>query len=239
MDLDEVRAAFARAGAFGEKIQRFRAERIAKLLAGEGPVTLDGNAIVVLHMIPFSAFDLGRPFVHFSGEEGRRWVYQPLYAQGWDFRYNADGLLSVFPHGRELSTSYLQVFRKGMLEFADTGLLLAPERQIPASEFERSVHNAIQRGLKLLADDGATFPVSILLSLLGVRGYSMAWQPMLPLREPTTIEREVVTAPDILVENPTPDLPTALRPVFDVVWNAAGLAGSHHYDREGNWRYRE
>ncbi len=49
MDVPEIRSAFTLAETTLEKINRFRLERLANILAGETPVTTGGKAIIVLH----------------------------------------------------------------------------------------------------------------------------------------------------------------------------------------------
>ena len=41
--------------------------------------------------------------------------------------------------------------------------------------------------------------------------------------------------PDVLIEDYDCDVPAALRPVFDALWNAAGYERSLNYDENGCW----
>lgn len=50
------------------------------------------------------------------------------------------------------------------------------------------------------------------------------------------IDRDVVVVPDVVLESEPNDLPRALRPMFDAVWNACGLRESENYDQDGYWR---
>ncbi len=49
------------------------------------------------------------------------------------------------------------------------------------------------------------------------------------------IDRPVLVLPDVLIEDYTVNVPTALRPIFDAVWNATGFDRSFNYDEAGNW----
>jgi hypothetical protein len=50
-----------------------------------------------------------------------------------------------------------------------------------------------------------------------------------------TFREDVVALPDFLIESDSADVPRALKPVFDMVWNAFGHAKSGKYDAAGNW----
>ncbi len=111
LDVFELRAAFTSSEAVQEKVRKFRLERLAKIIADEGPIQLQGKSKIVLHLIPLNSFasttsyDLD-PLAKDAGS------LQPIYAGGWDHRYNLDGLLSYCQSDRKLSAeSYLQIFR--------------------------------------------------------------------------------------------------------------------------------
>jgi hypothetical protein len=57
-------------------------------------------------------------------------------------------------------------------------------------------------------------------------------------RGDSTIDRDMLLLPDVLIETYTPDMPTLLRPLFDAVWNAAGWERSINYDEKGKWTLR-
>ena len=54
LDVAEIRAAFALSEALPEKIRGFRADRLAKIIAGETPLPLKEGRMAVLHMLPIS-----------------------------------------------------------------------------------------------------------------------------------------------------------------------------------------
>jgi hypothetical protein len=68
-----------------------------------------------------------------------------------------------------------------------------------------------------------------------MRGISMAVNP----RETTGFERPFAESemlvPEAVLETFDDDLGSILKPLFDVVWNAAGYPASLNFDREGNW----
>jgi hypothetical protein len=49
------------------------------------------------------------------------------------------------------------------------------------------------------------------------------------------IEKENLLLPDALIESFDVDLRQALRPLFEMIWNACGLPYSLNYDDQGQW----
>jgi hypothetical protein len=64
-NVDELRTMFAFAPELAERMRNFRLDRIARIAAGDTPVPLMDDCRLVLHVIPFSQFDL-RPRLSLS-----------------------------------------------------------------------------------------------------------------------------------------------------------------------------
>jgi hypothetical protein len=48
--------------------------------------------------------------------------------------------------------------------------------------------------------------------------------------------REIAALPEIYVDSFDVDVPTIMRPVFNMLWNAFGLLRCDVYDDQGKWR---
>ena len=48
-------------------------------------------------------------------------------------------------------------------------------------------------------------------------------------------DRSVVIIPDVVVDDLNIESHKILKPIFDLVWNAAGIQGSWNFDAQGNW----
>lgn len=59
LDVHEIRAAFLGGAEHGDRARRFRDERMARIQAGDAPITLKQSRAVVVHLIPASAFAPG------------------------------------------------------------------------------------------------------------------------------------------------------------------------------------
>jgi hypothetical protein len=57
-DVNELRTLFSAGPQLAERIRNFRLDRIAKIAAGEAPVQLMNRGILILHIVPLSAFDV-------------------------------------------------------------------------------------------------------------------------------------------------------------------------------------
>jgi hypothetical protein len=74
--------------------------------------------------------------------------------------------------------------------------------------------------------------------MVGVKGYAMAIDGGFGRGSSTTIDRDILFLPEVLIESYDVVEPKILKPCFDSVWNACGLSRSLNYDESGNWHPR-
>jgi hypothetical protein len=231
LDVSELRAAFVLSETTTERIRNFRIERLSKIIAGETPVLLNETAKIILHIIPFGAFN---PVARFdvsslASDVGK---LQPISAPGWDTRHNFDGYLSF-----KNPLTYLQVFRNGIIEAVDASIMEpeGSELTIPSLLFERKLLDALPRFLAIQRQLGVEPPLFIILSLLGVSGYTMGVNANYV--DPTftchPIDRDALLLPKIILEKFDCNPSEVMRPIFDAIWNAAGWPRSMHYNENG------
>jgi hypothetical protein len=246
LDVGELRTAFALSETTTERIRLFRAERLGKIVAGETPVDVGGsNAKIVLHIIPFNAFDPSIRIDLTSLEQQQSWSLRPLDGRVQHQRYNLDGLLNYSPVYSQPSTySYIQLFRNGIIEMVETSMLRRGREDgplcIPSINFEKGVLEVLPAYFRIQKLLGVAPPLLIMLTLLGVSGYTMAVSHRLafPGEREYPIDRDVLVIPETIVENFDAgiDAPaTVMRPIFDSVWNATGWPRSMSYNDEGEW----
>jgi hypothetical protein len=199
------------------------------------------GALTVLHLIPMRMAD---PAFRFDLRElhKRRVALPPLYASGWDSRYNLDGFVAWSP-GIGQRTSYVQVFRHGALEAVDSGMLdpQGTQRVIPGSLLADQLLENIPKYLDVQRQLGVDPPIVLLLTLMGVEGYrlaaSRAWDRSARLRESqsTPLDRDLIPSTESIMDEWGVDVPLLLRPPLDAVWNAAGHPECSFYDTSGQW----
>jgi hypothetical protein len=235
LSIEELRAAFAFTETTKERLRDFRLDRLAKIVAGETPVPLAKQPLVVLHVAPLSAFESAKRFdVPTLATLGRPDVLRPIYsAGGMTTRYNFDGYL-IFDQVERANPpwSYLQLFRNGILESVNATVLTG-RNSIPSLPFEgRLLRETLPKYLAALKLLGVQPPVFLGLTLFGISGYriEMPGHPYSFADKGLPIDRDSLILPDVTIETFESNLDEAMKPVFDSIWNAAGRDGSIYYE---------
>jgi Schlafen, AlbA_2 len=238
LDVDEIRAAFSLSDRVSERVREFRLERIAKIQSGDTPSPLKPGGGVVLHIVPLDAFK--SPAKIDPGEASSLSNKLPLVPLNHDFGgeswFNLDGLVrSSFSSSNKYFSAYIQIFRSGILETVDTDLLsdFGGMRRIPSFLFEEAVIKAARDYTDSLCKLHVEYPFSLMLTLVGVKGYSLAFNDRSFALGTRSFDRDVLLIPDLLIEAGGSDFDTLLKGCFDMVWNASGWARSMFYDESG------
>ncbi|CAN0438508.1 unnamed protein product, partial [Phaeothamnion confervicola] len=81
--------------------------------------------------------------------------------------------------------------------------------------------------------------VSVMLSLLSADDVQLGVEDRFGFSDPhqSLFDRRSVLIPDVLAAADVKE-EVALKPVFDLVWQSAGYAGSANYDESGAWAPR-
>jgi hypothetical protein len=152
-----------------------------------------------------------------------------------DFRYNLEGFLTYSIGGSGLSYSYTQVYRNGVIEIVDALELSGTKKIIPSIDYERDIIRVLPNYLLALKHLGVQLPIAVFLTLIGVKGYSMATSKLFE-GESRTIDRDILQLPEALVASYDIKTEVVLRPAFDAIWNSCGFAKSLNYDEKGEWK---
>ena len=124
-NVDELRALFTLAPQLMDRMRGFRSERIAKIAADQGPVQLMSRGTLVLHIIPFSAFDLSS-IVPIDAIVREFNTFPPLGSRTAQARrVNFDGVLMVSnaDQAAQQQRAYVQVFRNGIVEAVNSTII--------------------------------------------------------------------------------------------------------------------
>jgi hypothetical protein len=231
LDVAEIKAAFLRSETTAERIRNFRRDRLAAIVARETPVVLHSESSLVLHVVPIGAFDT-------SSQIDVNSMYDncPLLLSGGGHnqRLNFDGVVA-FDGSLNEAYSYVQVFRNGVIEVVDTWQLgVFEDKKIIDPRYELTTVKALHRFLNFQKDHDVEPPLLVMLSFIGVKGYAMGVGSVHP-RLTSLIDREALLVSEVLIEDFNVDIPAAMKPIFDTVWNATGFSQSRNYDKDGNW----
>jgi len=237
MDVGELRIAFNLSETIAQRIRMFREDRIVKIYANETPIPFCENAKIVLHLIPVISFNPGQRY-DIKNVMSQPDKIKPIYLSTWKYRHNFDGILSYSSDALK-SDSYLQLYNNGIIEAVD-GSRLDPfkKHQIPSYSYEKRIINALSRYLDLLKGLNTEPPIFIFLSLLGVKGYTMALNKCYFPDEVYPIDMDILLLPEVVIENYNVEAQYILKPCFDSIWNACGLPESLNYDENGDWKAR-
>ena len=235
LDVSELRLAFSMTETIAGRIREFRTDRIAKINAGLTPAPLTGEGRMVVHVVPLQSFmtrtsiDIG---IYATGSTALR----PMGATGWNHRINLDGFVTFESHGEKSAFSYTQMFRTGVAEAAFSLSSDGGKKALPSVAFEYYTLEMVKEYLSFAEVFEIEPPVLVFLSLVGVRGCILGLNTgvfigggNVPLAE------DVLTLPEVVIEERNEPLHLALKPAFDMVWNAFGLVRSPNYDETGNW----
>jgi hypothetical protein len=237
LDVDELRSLFALSETTAERVRSFRADRLSQVVADEATVALPEGAKTILHSVPLNAFDPATRYDMELAAQDTKFL-EPLRSTGWSApTYNFDGVYTSSSRD-QVEHSYLQVFRSGIVEAANTSLLeQGPDEQkfIASVPYEEALLFGLRRILDLQKRLGVEPPVVVMLSLLGVKGYMMYIPMERRFGGGRPIDRDALLIPERLVEDLDADVDTVLRPVFDALWNATGWPGSINFDELGKW----
>lgn len=240
LDAQEIRRVFESSVDAAEAVGRWRDERIARILAADTPVPVGPEAKMVLHIVPLES--LADPFrIPATAFAGGSTLFQPLGSGGWSNRINLDGHISYASdtgQGTEpAGATYCQAFRSGRIEAVSSSLTSDSNGTplIASQWYERTILEGTWRYMQTLGQLDISYPMAVMLTLLGVRGACMAVDRSRFRAQVFPIDREVVRLPDVLFDSLPTNLPQALKPMFDAVWNACGIARSLNYDDKGNW----
>src|SRR5699024_3395474 len=105
--------------------------------------------------------------------------------------------------------------------------------------YEEATFGLLKSAFAILQKLEVTTPAFVFLSFLHVRGFTFGLNEWaFPSHRQNHIERDQLIIPEVMVETWSTDPVAAMRPAFDMVWNAFGLERSFNYDENGHWIQR-
>jgi hypothetical protein len=232
MDVRQIRAGFLEVEAAHERVRRFRLDRVARVVAGETPIRIgDVGAKVIFHALPLTSFDVWPAFVKLAENKSQiPSLITPLAGSGNDWRYNLDGFV-IYNTTRH---TYTQLFRDGGIEAAGAILHFDEGRgAFYGLGIEQATILVLSRAQSLWRLLGVSGPILLGMGLSGVRGRKMLSGPYHFFDPEAPFENDVALIPDVLVDDENTPVDQALKPLFDVAWNAGGWEGSPFYGPDG------
>jgi hypothetical protein len=234
MDVTELRSSFVASEALPERIARFRNERLARIVADEVPAGIETASRLVLHIVPASSFAVA------ASRDLRAVEPQdvPVFGGSYNWRLNFDGLL-VFNQPRY----YTQLHRNGLIEAVDGAALgyanAMGQHFVDTGWFEARLQQALSKYRDLSRKLELDPAYIVLVALLGVKGFRLGGMGSQLGLDSYAIDREDLIFPDVVVEDADASEEEILAPLFNMLWQAAGVRASYRQDDAGRWRAPE
>lgn len=232
LDVGELRHAFTLSATVAERMRAFRADRIIALSNNDTPIPFTPGPKIVLHCLPFNAFSTTQNLDVVGLRPDR---LRPICLSGYNHRINFNGLIT-YSGGTE-PNSYAQLYRNGILEAVDASLFWGgpSENFIPSVAYEEALLSYLPTCLALLQGFGCGLPLFVALSLTNVKGFFMGVKSS---HRREVIHENILILPEAEVADYGVSADAILKPLFDMVWNAAGYPGSLNFDASGAWKHR-
>lgn len=240
LDVPEIRSLFMRSETQAQRVRDFRTDRLGKIMAGEAPHRLVDGPLLVVHLVPTQA---AQGLVQIDPTVYATQRGLPLIGtSSSQARLNIDGALAVRnpnQHGR--TQGYGQFFRNGFFESTYVVVhSVDPGSQrviLPSLKYEQFLIDLFKNFRNELTLLGIDTECAVLLSLLQADKVKLGVSSSIYLDFDSHLalfDRSTVVVPDILaLSDLEPD--QAMKPAFDLMWQAAGFIGSRNYNEAGAW----
>jgi len=242
LDVDELRSAFILSDTLGEKIQNFKNDRIANILAEETPMKLYSNSNILLHIIPLSAFDITSDKIDIKKVFNSQKL-SPIYYGASKRRINFDGMI-LYSEAIEAGKvdTYIQLYKNGIIEAVESSFLSfvdnSGKKTIPFVAYEEELIKSTKQYVDFLKDMNVELPYLIFVTLAGVKGYEIKDVSSF-FSYGHKIDRDILSPEVVILEDSNTETDILLRPIFDSIWNACGYTQSINYDENGRFKPKQ
>jgi hypothetical protein len=241
MDVTALRAAFGQSELVVERAERFRSERVQRLLNQRAVVRqLFDGALLALHVVPIASFAAGSSTNLWPPSDKRLQHFYPEKAGVSCADPTFEGFV-LFDDRRGPSTAYCHVYRTGCVELVH---VLRPVEMLPSSHkywivspwVEQFAILNTERYTAVLENYGVSGPFLVGLSLIGAQSYALDVEraPAPYMGSSATLGREWLQIQSIYMEQGVPDASAIWRPFIDRIYNAFRREGSPYW-KDDKW----
>lgn len=228
VDIPELRALFLGASSRSQQIHDFRTERLGKILVGESPYGLMAGPALVLHLVPLRALTGTADVDPVEYRSLRRQVPVLTSATGAaSALVNLDGAAGARPMQGARTHGYTLLFRNGFVE--GTWVLGSNNPQyrgiLPGDTFERYISQFVAAARSEFRHWRVDGEAVVMLSILDASDVALGVPRDFAGNEVGKFDRKVLALPEVVLRG-VAEAQEELKPLFDLVWQSAGFAGS-------------
>lgn len=227
LSVPELRRAFVGAEGLADRIRRFVADRLIAIRAGETLVPLEGDAHLVLHLIPLGALEPGSDAL--STRQLRNTYFSPLSAgRARGDRPTLEGHAWWFNSPTDTNSvhSLVHLHRCGVLEAVDTGRLSVDSDDthglVEAGPLKLALTTSLREYLQRFMEFEVHPPAYLFLSLLGARRRRLLFTGQRRSGSMMSFGRDSLTLPEVILDDFTIPAEELSRNFMERLANACG-----------------
>jgi hypothetical protein len=237
-DVPQIRQRVLQSAHLSEEIQKFRERRLSLIASENAPVPMPKGALLVVHVLPVESF-LGDRIISAQECDSKFFeIRPPSYNSNLAQQHGLEGML-IYVSGRDSHPAYSMIFRRGCMEFVESYGVERRGNTVPSTVYEQQTIRFVSQCTKVLASFEIGGPFYVGLSILNAKDYTLGLGQLSAFQNEHRIHpfnQNHMAFDFVEVKDINADVGRCMRPVFDHVWNAAGLLKSLNYDESGSWR---
>lgn len=234
VDVYELNQMFMQNKILKESAEKFRQDRISRVLSLKAFPILETSSSCFIQIIPFTFQDEQLLDLSNANKMELSAIMRPMYCSGWDLMFNIDGIATFGTDRaeRQKIISYDQLFRNGIYE-AYTGSLIENYttnnnqtiKQISGAYFVKGVVDKLTESFNVLKMFKVEAPYIISISLFETRG-AVIYDGNNRSKQ---IMANEISLPALFLLNTQVDLYKVLKSNLDILWQASGYPQSPAY----------
>ena len=235
IDVEELRNLFIKSAEVGQRLEMFRASRIAAIASQSTPAGhleppfLVWHAVALPDYIDGTAHPLDQRINHIR-------ELMPFDLHVSSCYYNFEGALNKSSSDRALG--YTQIYRDLKIEMVRGDLVSGEykeKKHLPFVDISARFLKALIVILGFYRKTNAQLPLLLMPSLIGIKDFTLMVPNSFSGRDSLPVQEEVLQLPAIYVEDFETSPTSLIKSSFDILWQTAGVARCWFYDEDGNW----
>lgn len=229
VDIYELNDMFMKNQVLKDKALAYRNERIKKILNRESFPSLDITRFCVIHIIPFSFLDEKGVEISSAYNMNIGTLMLPMGKRsGATSLYNIDGYAA---YDMNTHSGYMQIIRNGVIELYSTQVFFNQDIQgktidcISGEHSYKSIIESISDSLKTLRQFRLEEPFLVSIYFYNMKNLYFCLQD----GSRRQINYPTISLPFITLTTYDSNLQLALKPLFDILWQCAGMAQCNYY----------